>query len=46
MMLTIEDNKVLDDFKKAPMRFASLYSLYLNLNKISIEETESTSLLH
>ena len=46
MMLTIEDNKVLDDFKKAPMRFASLYSICLNLNKIKIGDTETKSLLY
>jgi len=45
-MLTIEDRKVLDDFKKAPMAFASLYYIRLNLNKIRIGKTETKSLLH
>jgi len=40
-MLTIEDTKVLDDFKKAPTRFASLYSVCLNLNKMRIGDTET-----
>jgi len=46
MMLTIEDRKVLDDFKKAPMAFASLYNIYLNFNNILIGDTEAKSLLH
>ena len=46
MMLTIEDRKVLDDFKKAPMAFASLYNICLNFNKMLIGDTEAKSLLN
>jgi len=45
-MLTIEDSKVFADFKYAPNRFASLYSVCLNLNKLKIRETEFKSLLN
>jgi len=46
MMLTLEDSKVLDDFKYAPSRCASLYSVCLNLNKLRIGETETRFLLN
>ena len=46
MMLTIEDRKVLDDFKKAPMAFAGLSNIFLNFNKILIGDTEAKSLFH
>jgi len=45
-MLTIEDRKVLYDFKKAPMAFASLYNICLNFNKMLIGDTEAKSLLN
>ena len=38
-MLTIEDLKVLDDIKEAPMRFARLYSVCLNLFQLRIGDT-------
>jgi len=45
-MLTIEDRKILDDFKKTPMAFASLYNICLNFNKILIGDIETKSLLN
>ena len=45
-MLTIEDRKILDDFKKAPMAYASLYNICLNFNKLLIGETEVKSLFN
>jgi len=45
-MLTIENPNVLDDYQKDPMRFANVNSVCLNLNKISIGDTETKSLLN
>ena len=38
-MLTIKDLKVLDAIKEAPMRFASLYNVCLNLLQLRTGDT-------
>ena len=40
-MLTIEDGKVLADFKLTPNKFARLYSICVNFNKLMIGDTET-----